>query len=71
MFGGLAPASRPKLAVVVVIHEPSAGAYYAGDVAAPAFAEIVTGSLRILGVPPDQVPASPPDSRIIQAMRQP
>jgi cell division protein FtsI (penicillin-binding protein 3) len=71
VFGGLAPASRPKLAVVVVIHEPSAGAYYAGDVAAPAFAEIVTGSLRILGVPPDQVPASPPDSRIIQAMRQP
>jgi len=71
VFGGLAPASRPRLAVVVVIHEPSAGAYYAGDVAAPAFAEIVAGSLRILGVPPDQVPESVTEPRIIQAMRQP
>lgn len=71
VFGGLAPASRAKLAVVVVIHEPSAGKYYAGDVAAPAFAEIVAGALRILGVPPDQVPLAPKEPRIIQAMRQP
>ncbi len=71
VFGGIAPASRPKLAVVVVIHEPSAGAYYAGDVAAPAFAEIVGGSLRILGIPPDRVPASAKEPRIVQAMRKP
>ena len=71
VFGGLAPASRPRLAVVVVVHEPSAGVYYAGDVAAPAFAEIVAGSLRILGVPPDQVPEAATEPRIVQAMRQP
>lgn len=71
VFGGLAPASHPKLAVVVVIHEPSAGVYYGGEVSAPVFSEIVAGSLRILGVPPDQAFDSDAESRLVQAMRQP
>lgn len=71
VFGGLAPASRPKLAVVVVIHEPSGGSYYGGEVAAPVFSEIVGGSLRILGIPPDQVMGPDRETGVIQAMSQP
>ena len=36
-FVGFAPASAPRLIVAVMIDEPSAGAYYGGDVAAPVF----------------------------------
>ncbi len=53
VFGGLAPASNPRLAAIVVIDEPSAGLYYAGDVAAPVFAAVVGGALRLLAVAPD------------------
>ncbi|WP_309544662.1 penicillin-binding transpeptidase domain-containing protein [Alkalilimnicola ehrlichii] len=56
-FAGLAPASRPRLAMAVVIDEPSAGAYYGGQVAAPVFASVMTGALRLLNVPPDDLPA--------------
>jgi cell division protein FtsI (penicillin-binding protein 3) len=71
VFGGLAPASRPRLAVVVVIHEPSGDKYYAGDVAAPVFAEVTAAALRVLGVPPDQAPPASEAQRVIQAMREP
>jgi cell division protein FtsI (penicillin-binding protein 3) len=53
VFAGIAPASRPRLAVVVIVDDPSAGEYYGGKVAAPVFAEVVNGALRILAVPPD------------------
>lgn len=71
VFGGLAPASRPRLSVVVVVHEPSAGVYYGGEVAAPIFSEVVAGSLRVLGIPPDQLREPGDEGRIVQAMRQP
>ncbi len=58
-FAGLAPASAPALAVVVVIDEPSQGAYYGGDVAAPVFSRIVAGALRVLAIPPDALPERP------------
>jgi cell division protein FtsI (penicillin-binding protein 3) len=58
IFAGFAPASQPQLVVVVVIDEPQ-GAYYAGDVAAPVFANIVSGALRVLAVPPDALPTRP------------
>jgi cell division protein FtsI (penicillin-binding protein 3) len=53
VFAGLAPASNPRLATVVVIDEPSAGLYYGGDVAAPTFSSVVGGALRLLAVAPD------------------
>ena len=37
VFGGVAPATAPRLAAVVVIDEPSAGKHMGGDVAAPVF----------------------------------
>ena len=54
VFAGLAPASDPRLAAVVTIDEPRGEAYYGGDVAAPVFARIVSGALRMLAVAPDQ-----------------
>lgn len=61
VFAGLAPASAPRIAAVVVIDEPRAGSYYGGEVAAPVFAQVVTGALRILAVPPDGL-RRPPQS---------
>jgi cell division protein FtsI (penicillin-binding protein 3) len=52
-FVGFAPASAPRLIVAVMIDEPSAGQYYGGAVAAPVFAQVMAGSLRLLAVPPD------------------
>lgn len=52
-FVGFAPASHPRLVVAVMIDEPSAGRYYGGTVAAPVFAQIMAGSLRVLDVAPD------------------
>ena len=57
IFAGLAPASEPRLAAVVVIDEPSGELYYGSDVAAPVFAEVMSESLRLLAVPPDALPA--------------
>ena len=52
-FAGLAPMSDPRLSVVVVIDEPGGDEYYGGAVAAPVFSDIVEGSLRVLGIAPD------------------
>jgi cell division protein FtsI (penicillin-binding protein 3) len=54
VFAGLAPASNPRLVVVVMIDEPSAGQYYGGLVSAPVFSKVMGGALRLLGVTPDQ-----------------
>jgi cell division protein FtsI (penicillin-binding protein 3) len=59
VFGGLVPASDPRLAAVVVIDEPSAGRFYGGDVAAPVFAEVMSGALRLLAIPPDDLQRVP------------
>ncbi len=56
-FGGVVPASAPRLAAIVVIDEPSAGKYYGGDVAAPVFAAVLGGALRLMAVPPDDAGA--------------
>jgi cell division protein FtsI (penicillin-binding protein 3) len=52
-FVGLAPASRPRVVIAVMIDEPSAGQYFGGVVAAPVFAQVARGALRALGVPYD------------------
>jgi cell division protein FtsI (penicillin-binding protein 3) len=67
IFAGLAPASDPRLAVVVVIDEPSGELYYGSDVAAPVFADVMSESLRLLAIPPDALPTRDPAS-IAQAM---
>lgn len=69
-FGGVVPASRPKLAAIVVIDEPSGQLYYAGDVAAPVFANVMAGALRLMGVPPDGLDTLP-QTTLVQASRGP
>ncbi|ABG42027.1 peptidoglycan synthetase FtsI [Paraglaciecola sp. T6c] len=53
IFAGVAPVSDPQLAVVVLINEPRGDLYYAGDTAAPVFSKIMSNSLQMLNVPPD------------------
>jgi len=53
VFAGLAPIDAPRIAVAVMIDEPSNGQYYGGDVAAPVFSKTVQQTLRVLGVAPD------------------
>lgn len=67
IFAGLAPASDPRLAAVVVIDEPAGELYYGSDVAAPVFADVMSESLRLLAIPPDALPARDPGS-VMQAM---
>ncbi|MGH8277970.1 MAG: peptidoglycan D,D-transpeptidase FtsI family protein [Gammaproteobacteria bacterium] len=55
VFCGIAPATDPQLVVVVVIREPSRGQYFAATVAAPLFAQVMAGALRLLDIPPDNL----------------
>jgi cell division protein FtsI (penicillin-binding protein 3) len=66
VFGGVVPASNPRLAAVVVIDEPTGGAYYGGEVAAPVFSAIMSGALRLLAIPPDDL-QSMPATTLVQA----
>jgi cell division protein FtsI (penicillin-binding protein 3) len=52
-FVGFAPASAPRLVVAVMLDEPAAGQHYGGAVAAPVFAQVMQGALRMLRVPHD------------------
>lgn len=53
LFAGLAPMSKPRLVMVVMINEPSNGDYYGGVVAAPVFSNVMAGALRLLNIAPD------------------
>ena len=59
VFAGIAPASQPRLAMVVTINEPRGEFYYGGEVAAPVFSKVMAGALRMMGVPPDDVSRRP------------
>ncbi|KAF0191590.1 MAG: cell division protein FtsI (penicillin-binding protein 3) [Gammaproteobacteria bacterium] len=55
MFAGMVPATNPRLVMVVTIDEPSAGDYYGGVIAAPVFASVMAGALRLLDSAPDDL----------------
>jgi cell division protein FtsI (penicillin-binding protein 3) len=54
VFGGVAPATNPRLAALVVMDDPTAGQHQGGEVSAPVFSAVVGGALRLLAVAPDQ-----------------
>jgi cell division protein FtsI (penicillin-binding protein 3) len=56
LFAGLAPVSKPRLVMVVMINEPANGDYYGGVVAAPVFSNVMAGALRLLNIAPDALP---------------
>ena len=64
LFAGIAPASDPRLAMVVMVDEPRGEKYYGGAVAAPVFSKVMAGALRMLDIPPDNVNSSP-GSRLV------
>jgi cell division protein FtsI (penicillin-binding protein 3) len=53
VFVGLAPIDVPRIAVAVMIDEPSNGEYFGGQVAAPVFSQTVQQTLKVLGITPD------------------
>lgn len=53
-FVGIAPVSDPQLVIAVVIRDPK-GQHFGGDVAAPVFAKVMAGALRILNIPADDM----------------
>ncbi len=57
VFAGIAPASKPRLAMVVVVHDPMLGDYHGGQVAAPVFSKVMNGALRLMNIPPDDAQA--------------
>jgi len=56
LFAGFGPMSDPRYAIVVVIDEPSKGGYFGGLVSAPVFSKVMSGTLRLMNVPPDNLP---------------
>ena len=69
VFAGLVPASHPKIATVVVIDEPSGDLHQGGTVAAPVFSNVMTGALRLMDVPPDDL-QNVPAATLVQANAQ-
>jgi cell division protein FtsI (penicillin-binding protein 3) len=56
VFAGIAPVSNPRLVMAIMIDEPTQNGYYGGLVAAPVFSDVVSNALRILDIPPDDLP---------------
>lgn len=56
LFAGIIPANNPRLSMVVMVDDPKGDDYYGGLIAAPVFAEVMTGAMRLLNVTPDNVP---------------
>lgn len=52
-FVGIAPLSAPRLVIAVSIDEPKASQHFGGQAAGPAFAEIASQALPLLGIRPD------------------
>ena len=56
LFCGIIPADNPRLVGVVVIRDAGhGGVYFGGLVSAPVFSQVMTGAMRLLDVPPDNV----------------
>lgn len=53
LFAGIAPAGAARFALLVLIDEPRADNHLGGFVAAPLFAKVMAGALRLLNIPPD------------------
>ncbi len=58
LFAGFGPMSGPRYAIVVVIDEPSKAGYFGGLVSAPVFSRVMSGTLRLMNVTPDNLPAT-------------
>jgi cell division protein FtsI (penicillin-binding protein 3) len=55
LFAGIAPADKPRVAMVVMLNEPRGKKFYGGQVAGPVFSAVMAETLRLLNVAPDIV----------------
>ncbi|PMU10164.1 peptidoglycan synthetase FtsI [Pseudomonas frederiksbergensis] len=55
LFAGFGPMSDPRYAIVVVIDEPSKAGYFGGLVSAPVFSKVMSGTLRLMNITPDNL----------------
>ena len=62
LFAGFGPLSDPRYAIVVVIDEPSKAGYFGGLVSAPVFSKVMSGTLRLMNVTPDNLPSTPQET---------
>ena len=67
LFAGFGPMSDPRYAIVVVIDEPRKGGYFGGLVSAPVFSKVMSGTLRLMNVPPDNLPPPAPAAPAVQS----
>ncbi|WP_181381806.1 peptidoglycan D,D-transpeptidase FtsI family protein [Pseudomonas prosekii] len=56
LFAGFGPMSDPRFAIVVVIDEPTKAGYFGGLVSAPVFSKVMSGTLRLMNITPDNLP---------------
>ena len=66
-FVGFAPASDPRLVMLVMVDSPMRDGYYGGEVAAPVFGRVMAGALRLLDIPPDAPFEHAPAQTIVRA----
>ena len=55
VFAGLAPASDPRLVMVIMVDEPRGKKYFGGQVAGPVFGDVMRDAMRLLDIPPDDI----------------
>jgi len=53
LFAGVAPATNPRLAMVVMVNDPKGREYYGSEVSAPVFSRVMDGAMTILNISPD------------------
>jgi cell division protein FtsI (penicillin-binding protein 3) len=64
-FVGIAPMSRPRFVIAVMVDDPKGAVHTGGGVAAPTFADLAASALRADNIPPDSsvtdiiIPAEP------------
>lgn len=52
-FVGIAPVSKPKFIMAIMIDAPSKGGYYGGPLAGPVFKEVMSEALKLYSIPQD------------------
>ena len=65
----MVPATNPRLVAVVVIDDPT-GLHQGGQVSAPVFSSVLSGALRLMAIPPDDL-EHVPAATLVQAVAGP
>ncbi len=61
-FVGFIPAQDPKVMILVMVDNPTNGAYFGAQVAGPVFSTLARAAIRRLGIPPTESALAPADT---------